>query len=57
METKDRRRPRSRHANTVLVIPKQTHEEIERRQRIREDLHDAKAVTVRAVGRTQRKAS
>jgi hypothetical protein len=35
----------------VLVIPKQTRDEIERLRRIREALHDATAVTVKA-GRT-----
>jgi len=38
---------------TVLIIPDQTHDEIERRQRIRESLHDAKAVTVRPTRRRQ----
>ena len=54
MDTKRRRRPHPRNAVTpVMVIPRQTHDEIERRQRIREAMHDAKAVTVRASRKKQ----
>ncbi len=42
MDTKHRPEP----AAPILIIPRQTHDEIERRQRIREALHDATAVTV-----------
>jgi hypothetical protein len=58
MSPKARRRPRSRvPAAPILIIPKQTHDEIERRQRIRESAHDATAVTVRAIRRARKKAS
>jgi hypothetical protein len=49
MRTKSGRRSDPPAAVTpVMVMPKQTHDEIERRQQIRESLHDATAVTVRA---------
>jgi hypothetical protein len=41
-----------------MLVPKQSHDEIERRNSIREALHDAKAVTVRPNGyRRGKKAS
>jgi len=41
-----------------MIVPKQSHDEIERRNRIREALHDAKAVTIRpSTSGRRRKAS
>jgi len=49
MDMKARRQTLRRHGETpVVVMPKQTHDEIERRQQIREELHDSRAVVVRS---------
>jgi len=57
MDSKVRRRPRSHASTPVVIVPTQSPDAIERRQQIREALHDAKAVTVRGRPRGQKKAS
>ena len=57
MGEKSRRRDESDAGTPVVVVPKQSHDAIERRQRIREAMHDEKAVTVRARPRSRRRPS
>ncbi|HZP49086.1 MAG TPA: hypothetical protein VFB07_11150 [Vicinamibacterales bacterium] len=55
MDRKSRRQSDARRSPApILVVPRQTPDEIERRTQIREALHDAKAITVRPRGRHKR---
>jgi hypothetical protein len=48
-------RPAASRGTPIMIIPEQTAKAIESRVKIRESLHDSRAITVRADGRNRRR--